>query len=141
MVTELCLTFAYWWLLLSKRKAKQRTLPAYYQLVVLVWLISAFLSDFYFNNCVDAVSDALLSVGLDPGWSEVISGVAPLGGRKSKRLDPIPNIRFDHIRENNKKRKKKEKVEKKESGDYDGKPKEYQRWGPIRREFYDNAGF
>lgn len=34
--------------MLSKRKAKQRTLPAHYQSVVLVWLKPAFLSDFYF---------------------------------------------------------------------------------------------
>ena len=48
MVIQLCLTSVYWWLLSSKRKAKQRTLTAHYQSVVLVWLISAFLLDFYF---------------------------------------------------------------------------------------------
>lgn len=42
MVIELCLTFVYGGLLPSKRKAKQRTLPAHYQSVVLVWLIPAF---------------------------------------------------------------------------------------------------
>lgn len=31
-----------------KKQAKQKTLPAHYQLVVLVWLNPAFLSDFYF---------------------------------------------------------------------------------------------
>ena len=49
VVTELCLTFVYRWLLPSKRKAKLRTLPTHYQSVVLVWLILAFLSDFYFK--------------------------------------------------------------------------------------------
>jgi hypothetical protein len=42
VVIELCRTFAYGWLLPSKRKAKQRTLPAHYQSVVLVWLFLAF---------------------------------------------------------------------------------------------------
>lgn len=34
----------------SKRKAKQKTLPAHLQSVVLVWLKLTFLSDFYFIN-------------------------------------------------------------------------------------------
>jgi hypothetical protein len=50
VVTELCRTFAYRWLLPSKRKAKQRTLPAHYQSVVLAWLILTFLSDLYIKG-------------------------------------------------------------------------------------------
>jgi len=54
-VTELCLTFVYRWLLLPKRKAKQKTLPTHYQSVVLVWLILAFLSDFYFSKGISSI--------------------------------------------------------------------------------------
>jgi hypothetical protein len=55
VVTELCLTFVYGWLLPSKRKAKQKTLSAHYQSVVLVWLFPAFLSDFYFIKTLNKV--------------------------------------------------------------------------------------
>jgi len=47
VVTKVCLTFVYRWLLLSKKKSQTKNLPINYQSVVLAWLVLAFLSDFY----------------------------------------------------------------------------------------------
>lgn len=87
---------------------------------------------------MDAVSDALKAAGLDPGYIEVITGVGALGGQKGKRLDPIPNIRFNQILENN--------IDHAVSGQDDtnknnSKPEDYDKWGPVRRDFYDKYGF
>jgi RHS repeat-associated protein len=56
-----------------------------------------------FNNCADAVSDALKSVELNPGWSVYGNYTDPIYGQPQQINDknPIPNDRFSKIAENN----------------------------------------
>lgn len=54
------------------------------------------------NNCIDACSDALNAGGLDPGYQKETINYGVDGGiREQEVLSPIPNKRFDKIRENN----------------------------------------
>lgn len=50
VVIKLCRTFVYRWLQPPKKQAKQRTLSAHFQSVVIIWLIPAFLITFLFKK-------------------------------------------------------------------------------------------
>jgi RHS repeat-associated protein len=58
------------------------------------------------NNCVDVCSDALSNAGFDPGYSIGTSSYISPGGiattKTTKTLSPIPNVRYQKIKENNK---------------------------------------
>lgn len=58
------------------------------------------------NNCVDVCSDALSISGFDPGYSTGTSSYISPGGipttKTTKTLSPIPNVRYEKIKENNK---------------------------------------
>jgi RHS repeat-associated protein len=61
---------------------------------------------FYYKNCVDAVSAGLSAAGLDPGYTTFGYSVDdnPFStGDPIKRLDPIPNHRFAEMKANNSK--------------------------------------
>ena len=54
------------------------------------------------NNCADACSDALEAGGLDPGYRSYES-IDQEGNKIDRRLNPspVPNVRFEDIKENN----------------------------------------
>lgn len=61
-------------------------------------------SDYHFmkSNCADVGTDALESVGYDGGETKIISRSSPMSPPVLKEeLSPVPNKRFDQMKENN----------------------------------------
>ena len=54
-----------------------------------------------FNNCADAVSDGLESVGLNPGFTYTYGNGYAKTGEPTKSLDARPSVRFEQIKKNN----------------------------------------
>ena len=54
------------------------------------------------NNCADASSQTLKTVGLDPGWSK-IGPIKDRWGHNSESwfMTPLPNVRYEEIIRNN----------------------------------------